>query len=91
LGGLSKFSLRELCNKYTDGFTAQHYSRAQASCLFGKYFSDVSIEIYGQKNELWQIRRGRLKDFLVRCTPTILAEGLLRRFGWFLFVEAVKK
>jgi 2-polyprenyl-3-methyl-5-hydroxy-6-metoxy-1,4-benzoquinol methylase len=89
-GGLLRYSAEELCNKYSDGLIAKHYSSGQLSAMLEKLFRDIRIDIYGQKEELWQIPGGRLKSALLRMTPNSIANWLTRRFGWFLFARATK-
>lgn len=89
-GGLLRHSAQELCNKYSDGLIAKHYTSGQLNAMLEKHFRDVRIETYGQKEEVWQIPGGRLKSALLRLTPNPIAWWLTRKFGWFLFARATK-
>jgi len=89
-GGLLRYSVQELCNKYSDGLIAKYYTSPQIKAMFQKYFCHVKNDIFGQKNEVWQIPGSRFKDFLVGITPNSFAWWLTRRFGGFLFIRAIK-
>jgi 2-polyprenyl-3-methyl-5-hydroxy-6-metoxy-1,4-benzoquinol methylase len=89
-GGLLRYPVQELCNKYSDGFIAKYYTSNQMKAMFQKYFRCVETDIYGQKNEVWQIPGSKFKDILVGATPHSLASWLTRRFGGFLFLRAIK-
>ena len=89
-GGLLRYPVQELCNKCSDGLIAKYYTVAEIRGLFKVHFRYVETELFGQKNEIWQIPGGRLKNFLVRVTPDQLAWWVTRRFGGFLFVRATK-
>jgi 2-polyprenyl-3-methyl-5-hydroxy-6-metoxy-1,4-benzoquinol methylase len=89
-GGLLRYSVQDLCNKYSDGFIAKYYTKGQMRAMFQKYFRNVKTDVYGQKNEVWKIPGSRLKDFLVVITPNSFAKWLTRRFGGFLFIRAIK-
>jgi hypothetical protein len=58
--------------------------------MFQNYFRFVETDIYGQKNEVWQIPGSRFKNVLNSITPDSLAWWLTRRFGGFLFIRAIK-
>jgi ubiquinone/menaquinone biosynthesis C-methylase UbiE len=89
-GGLLRSSVQDLCNKYSDGLIAKYYTSTQIRAIFQKYFGSVKTDVYGQKNEVWQIPGSKFKDILVGATPNSLAWWLTRRFGGFLFVHAIK-
>ena len=72
------------------GFIAKYYTRAQMKAMFQKYFRNVETDVYGQKNEVWQIPGSKFKDILVGATPNSLALWLTRRFGRFLLVRVIK-
>lgn len=90
LGGLLRHSVQGLCDKYTDGLIAKYYTPPQMRAMCGAHFRRVETEVYGQKNEVWQISPGALKNVLVGATPDALARWLTRRFGGFLLTRAVK-
>ena len=89
-GGLLRYSAQDLCNKYSDGFIAKYYTKGQMRSMFQKYFRSVKTDVYGQKNEVWQIPGSRFKDILVDITPNSLAWWLTRKFGGFLFLRTIK-
>jgi 2-polyprenyl-3-methyl-5-hydroxy-6-metoxy-1,4-benzoquinol methylase len=89
-GELFRYSVQELCNKYSDGFIAKYYTSTQMKAMFQKHFQNVKTDIYGQKNEIWQIPGSRFKDILVGIIPKFLGWWLTRRFGGFLFLRATK-
>jgi 2-polyprenyl-3-methyl-5-hydroxy-6-metoxy-1,4-benzoquinol methylase len=89
-GGLLRHSAEELANKYSDGLIAKHYTSGQLNAILDKRFGNVKIDIYGQKEEVWQIPGGRLKSALLWLTPNPIALWLTRKFGWFLFARANK-
>jgi len=89
-GGLLRSSMQELCNKFSDGLIAKYYTCSQLKAKFQKYFREVETDIFGQKNEVWQIPGSRFKDVLVSITPNHLAWWVTRRFGGFLFLRAIK-
>ncbi len=89
-GQLLRYSVQELCNKYSDGLIAKYYTSTQMRAIFQKYFGNVKTDVYGQKNEVWQIPGSKSKDLFVGITPNSLAWWLTRRFGGFLFVRAIK-
>jgi ubiquinone/menaquinone biosynthesis C-methylase UbiE len=88
--GLLRWSLQELCNRCSDGLIAKYYTAAEMRSLFGRHFRSVGTEVFGQKNELWQMPGGRVKDVLVRMTPGRLTTAATRRLGGFLVVGATK-
>lgn len=90
-GGLGRYTVQELCNKYSDGLIAKYYTSPEIRRMFEGYFRLVNVRIFGQKNELWQIPGGRLKQYLVRITPDDLASWITRRVGGCLFVSARKE
>jgi 2-polyprenyl-3-methyl-5-hydroxy-6-metoxy-1,4-benzoquinol methylase len=89
-GELLRSSVQELCNKYSDGLIAKYYTSTQMKAVFQKYFRNVKADVYGQKNEVWQIPGSRFKDVLTSITPESLVWWLTRRFGGFLFLRATK-
>lgn len=90
LGGLLKHSPQELCDKYSDGLIATHYTSGQLRTMLERHFCEVKLQVHGQREELWQIPAGRLKSALMRLTPMPIARWLLQRFGWFLFARSTK-
>jgi ubiquinone/menaquinone biosynthesis C-methylase UbiE len=89
-GELLRYSVQELCNKYSDGLIAKYYTSPQMKKMFQNYFRFVETDIYGQKNEVWQIPGSRFKNVLNSITPNSLVWWMTRRFGGFLFIRAIK-
>ena len=48
-GELLRYSVQELCNKYSDGLIAKYYTSTQMKAMFQKYFRNVEADVYGQK------------------------------------------
>ena len=73
---------------FTDGYVARHYTREEATRLFGAFCS-VTIQVMDGAIPTMIPGWGRLS----RLFPTLMQpinRWIAKRWGWFLFVDAVK-
>jgi ubiquinone/menaquinone biosynthesis C-methylase UbiE len=88
-------SIHEVLNCYADGAIARFYSKKQLSGMFFRYFDEVRVYVYGQKNEIYPIPgtglSGVIKRHMTDMTSNAMAEKILNRVGTFLFIVAYKR
>jgi 2-polyprenyl-3-methyl-5-hydroxy-6-metoxy-1,4-benzoquinol methylase len=92
-GFLRHGSLARTVQAATDGALARYYSMRSWVALVGKLFSVKSVSVSGNKADLFPIPAGRIKDFVMRFTPDIVARFFLSelRMGSFLISSLLKK
>jgi 2-polyprenyl-3-methyl-5-hydroxy-6-metoxy-1,4-benzoquinol methylase len=88
-------SAQDILNRYTDGYRAQFYTKAEFTALLALCgFSRIETRALGQKSELLPIPgkgvSGRIKRALLAKFPDRLAGAMLSRVGSFLFAIARK-
>jgi SAM-dependent methyltransferase len=86
-------STHETLQRTTDGAIARMYSIAEWTELASLYLDVEKIRIYGSKTDLFPIPAGRLKDTLIKLTPSPLTRFFTNtcRFGWFLVSSLAKR
>jgi len=89
MGKLLTMSMEEICNRYSDGAIARHYTKQEIRSLFAKYCRPLKIGIFGQMTELLPLP-GFLREPLIKIAPMNLKEFILTRWGHFLFVTGIK-
>jgi len=87
-GQLLYRSRQEILNRYTDGSLAKYYSRRDARYLF-RQFHGVNIRTFSQLGEIYPLPR-KLRHVVYMSMPYGLTVWLKRKFGGFLYIEAVK-
>jgi hypothetical protein len=76
----------------TDGAIARYYSPSEWRRTGDGRFVVESVQIFGQKSEIFPMPRSRLKTFLEDIVPDSLARGLTNRLrmGSFLVAQMRK-
>ncbi|HXP85611.1 MAG TPA: class I SAM-dependent methyltransferase [Bryobacteraceae bacterium] len=90
MGQLLRRRLAEIYEDSTDGFYARTFTKSELQKLLSNCFRDIKISVVGLKAELYPIPRCAPKVAIERRTPDWLANGILRRVGSMVVVEAVR-
>jgi ubiquinone/menaquinone biosynthesis C-methylase UbiE len=90
-GRLFKMSLDEVNKSFTDGYIARHITKREAKKMFSK-FKEIKLRVMDQgESVIPSPKINRVLDFLLPIGLNSKFQFfLMRRFGWFLFIEAVK-
>jgi ubiquinone/menaquinone biosynthesis C-methylase UbiE len=73
-----------------DGAYARRFGRSELARLFARDYESISIDVMGQKEELYPLPQSRLKRRLVASTPDRLASAVLSRLGHLVVVQGVR-
>lgn len=88
MGKLFTRTSQEICNLYSDGTLARYYSPQMIRKLFSE-FQTVSFQGFSQLGGVYPLPR-RMRRWVAACIPRCLTQYLKRRWGDFLYFEAVK-
>lgn len=91
LGQIFHRSLAEIYNSSSDGFYARTFSKTELKAILDPYYEQISMEVVGQKADLFPIPRSPFKEKLEQRTPDWLASLVLSRWGSMIVVQAVKR
>ena len=88
-------SFADMLSYYTDGYVARYYTRDELAAMLKRSgLATVWMYVLGQKSELLPLPgKGpgtALKSALLSAFPNRAAEGILSRWGSFLFAVAAK-
>jgi len=90
-GRLFKMSLDEVNKNFTDGYIARHLTKGEAKKMFSR-FKKIRLRIMDQGESV--IPSPKINRVLIFLLPFGLNSKfqlfLMRRFGWFLFIEVEK-
>jgi len=90
-GRLFRMNLDEVNKSFTDGYIARHLTKREAKKIFSK-FKKIRLRVMDQGESV--IPSPKINKVLNFLFPFGLNSKfqlfLMRRFGWFLFIEAVK-
>jgi SAM-dependent methyltransferase len=89
-GGLLRRGPDELANRWSDGVIARHYTRRSLAETLSRQFENVQTQVMGQIGEAIPLP-GRIRGPVARLVPLEARRALLRRFGWFLVVDARRR
>lgn len=89
-GGLLRAGPDELANRWSDGVIARHYTRRSLTAALAPWFEDIETQVMGQLSEAVPLP-ARVRPSVARFVPERAQQALLRRYGWFLFVHALRK
>jgi ubiquinone/menaquinone biosynthesis C-methylase UbiE len=86
-------SLNKTLQRWTDGAIARYYTVPEWRQLTEELFEIASVRIFGQKNELFPLPAGRLKELSMRAVPDPLSRFVTNSCGQgkFLYTELVKR
>jgi SAM-dependent methyltransferase len=88
--GLLRQGPDELANRWSDGVIARHYTRRSLAEPLSRQFENVQTQVMGQIGEAIPLP-GRIRGPVARLVPLEARRALLRRFGWFLVVDARRR
>jgi len=90
-GRLFRMSLDEVNKSFTDGYIARHISRREAKRMFSK-FKKIRLRVMDQgESVVPSPKMNRVLNFLLPFgLDSKFQLFLMRRFGWFLFIDVVK-
>jgi SAM-dependent methyltransferase len=73
-----------------DGAYARRFRRDEFARVFSSRYHSVSIDVVGQKEEMFPLPRSRAKELLVAATPDRVALTILARLGHLIVGQAVR-
>ncbi|MCL5985079.1 MAG: methyltransferase domain-containing protein [Actinobacteria bacterium] len=90
-GRLFRMSINEVNKSFTDGFIVRHLTKREARRMFSK-FKKIRLRVMDQgESVIPSPKINRVLDFLLPFGLNSKFQlFLMRRFGWFLFIEAEK-
>ncbi len=79
-------TMHRVVQEVTDGAIARYYKPREWRKLCGEFFTVERLKVYGAKNELMPIPKGRLKSALMASMPDAMVRLICNRlrFGSFL-------
>lgn len=89
-GELRRRSLEDIYLDQMDGAYARRFSRKELASFFASSYGELTIDVVGQKEELFPLPRSQLKRRLVTLTPDRLASVILSRLGHMMVAQAVR-
>lgn len=91
LGRLFSQPLDEIYTSTSDGFYARTFNKKEVKGMLESHYQQITVDVVGQKAELFPIPRCALKDALERWTPDWLASRVLSRWGSMIMIQGVKR
>lgn len=88
-GKLLRVSYDEVLKSVTDGYIARHLTRLEARRLF-RDFRAVSMQLTDLSDLSHVPGYVRIGRLIPRAAKQKLDDAIMRRWGWFLYLEAVK-
>ena len=88
-GKIFSMSLYEVNMRFTDGAIATHYSSKEAKKLFHR-FKNIKISIMDEEKEAYIPFFGKYLRKLFPSLMQMIDKYLLRRYGWFIFIDIEK-
>jgi SAM-dependent methyltransferase len=91
LGQRRHRSFADIYDANMDGAYARMFTRKEMAALLAPGYARARIEISGQKAELLPVPASPLKQAVEERVPDAVARQLLRRWGFFLVVDAIRR